>query len=79
MRTRQQMTDRIDELKTKILFIEQSIQREMEKNFDERDYVLLKFLDREQSIYQFGVLQIEWILSDSESTLAGGNHCMKHS
>lgn len=64
MKSRQEIIGRIDELRTRILLIEQSIQREMEKEFDQRDYVLLKFLNREQNVYEFGILQIEWILSD---------------
>jgi hypothetical protein len=54
---------RIKEFREKIRLIEDRRNKELSKPFRERDDRLLRFLDREYNVYEFSLIQFEWVLS----------------
>jgi hypothetical protein len=63
MRCESDIQSRIEEIKSKLLLINEKKGLELDKKFDERDYRLLRFLHGELSVYDFARLELEWVLS----------------
>jgi len=63
MRTETEILSRIEELRKKMELLEEKTREEMGKQFKQRDYRLLLFLDKERKAYDHSLSLIEWILS----------------
>ena len=63
MKTEYEINERMQELTKKLLLIENSIQAELKKPHQKRDPRLLWFLDKEKSVWEFGLAQMAWMLS----------------
>jgi hypothetical protein len=64
MKTTAEITDRMTEFRENVSIIKEKIREEMSKKHYKRDDRLLKFLNKEQCIWEFALLQLEWILLD---------------
>jgi hypothetical protein len=65
MKSEIEIFTRINELKANILIIEKRTREELEKNYRERDDRLLNFLDKERSVWEYALKQIEWVFQES--------------
>jgi hypothetical protein len=63
MKDETEVLSRIKEFREKIRLIEDRRNKELSKPFRERDDRLLRFLDREYNVYEFSLIQFEWVLS----------------
>lgn len=64
MKSETEIATRINELKENIKIIKEKTREELNKKYYKRDDRLLKFLNKEQCVWEFALLQIEWIFSD---------------
>jgi|HubBroStandDraft_5_1064220.scaffolds.fasta_scaffold193925_2 hypothetical protein len=63
MKTEAEMLGRIEEIRKKMEILEEKTREEMSKKFNQRDYRLLRFLDRERNVYEYSLSLMEWIIS----------------
>jgi hypothetical protein len=63
-----QIFRKIEEFKEKILLLEEKKQEEAKKSFGTRDLRLLYFFNREQKVYEFAAVQLQWVLSGLEES-----------
>ena len=64
MKSEQEISVRLQDLKEKVQLIRERREDELKKQFRQRDYRLLKFLSKENEIYSFALSQLQWLLVD---------------
>lgn len=62
MRTEAEITEQMDSIRERMTVLQRKTEEEMQKKFEERDYRLLRFLNKEYSVYEYALNQMEWIL-----------------
>ena len=53
------------ELEARLGLLEKSMAEEMEKDFQERQMLRMRFLDKEREVYQFALSQLQWVAGDA--------------
>ncbi len=66
MKCETEIIDRIEELHNNLQLIEEKLKVEMGKHFSKRNTRLLWFLDKEKSVWEFALQQLQWTLSNNE-------------
>ena len=64
MRHEIEILSRVQEFDQRILVLDEKRRQEMAKPYNERDYRLLKFLNKEHALYAFSKAQLEWALTN---------------
>ncbi|WP_367867917.1 hypothetical protein [Pedobacter sp. WC2423] len=64
MRTEHEIRSKIEEFTINLSIIKLKMEQELEKHFMKRDKRLLLFLHKEKSIWEFALLQMQWLLDD---------------
>ena len=64
MRTEHEVRSKIEEFNVNLSIIKLKMEQELEKHFMKRDKRLLLFLHKEKSIWEFALLQMQWLLDD---------------
>lgn len=64
MRTEHEVRSKIEEFTVNLSIIKLKMEQELEKHFMKRDKRLLLFLHKEKSIWEFALLQMQWLLDD---------------
>jgi hypothetical protein len=64
MRTEAEVCRRTAEIREKLSCILEKTSAEMAKPYTQRDYRLLRFLNREQHVWMFALTQMEWLLTE---------------
>ena len=62
MRSNAEIEDRMADLRNTVSLLNSKKEQEFEKPFGQRDYRLLVFLNKETSVYEFALSQLEWAL-----------------
>jgi len=62
MRSNAEIEDRMADLRNTVSLLNSKKEQEIEKPFGQRDYRLLVFLNKETSVYEFAISQLEWLL-----------------
>lgn len=65
MRSEAEIHTRTEEIRSNLARILEKTTEEIEKPYNERDYRLLKFLNRERNVWEFALQQMEWLLTDN--------------
>lgn len=65
MRSETEIHTRTEEIRSNLARILEKTTEEIEKPYNERDYRLLKFLNRERNVWEFALQQMEWLLTDN--------------
>ncbi|HYC29678.1 MAG TPA: hypothetical protein VEB42_12690 [Chitinophagaceae bacterium] len=63
MKREMEVISRLTELQSMVRMLEDKRREELSKPCDQRDYRLIRFLNREFSVYEFSVAQLQWLLS----------------
>lgn len=64
MKTEKEILFRIEELNVNLSIVQQKMDKELEKHYKKRDKRLLLFLYKEKSVWEFALVQLNWLLSD---------------
>jgi|GEM_PF-2160116 hypothetical protein len=64
MKSEQDIIDRMEELKEKLLILDEKKDLELKKFYKERDNQLLIFIYEESCKYNHSLLQLQWLFSE---------------
>ncbi len=64
MKEEKDIFTKIEEFKENILRIEEGKQKELQRDINKRNVRILSFYNRERSVYEFAIDQLEWLLTD---------------
>lgn len=67
MRTYTEISARLEELRRNLCLVEEKAREEMEKPLPERNQRTLYFLFQEKKVWEFALMQINWIFSNGDS------------
>lgn len=62
MKIEQKITDEIKAIESTLLILNEKKKKELETHFAKRDYRLLRFLNKEYSVYKFALQLLESLL-----------------
>ena len=66
MKCETEIINRMEELHKNLGLIEEKLKEELGKHFSKRNTRLLWFLDKEKSVWESALQQLQWTLSDNE-------------
>lgn len=67
MRTEHEIIDKLEELRCHLAIILDRANEEMAKPYLNRDQRLLRFLNKEKSVWEFSLLQLKWLLGGEKT------------
>lgn len=63
MRNETELQAKLEEIRINLHLVQEKAKTEMDKPYNRRDYKLLKFLNREKNVWEYALLQMEWVLA----------------
>lgn len=63
MRNETEIQAKLNEIRNNLSMVTERAKTEMDKPYPGRDYKLLKFLNREKNVWEYALLQMEWVLA----------------